>query len=1489
MEVIDIKEDAVETEVVDIASPVKTNQPVFPVLANRRNLATSFALAKDLKEVEQFYSTGITAPLDGELNSMISAGRNSVSSQKFEEALASEKPSNEAILEIVGQLQQVDSFKNYLEPGITAMIMGSDPANRDYAINKVAKVATAASIVQQKIQETVPNLFSLGMAADFADTIVSSVPFYTASVAKANQKFADRFQEIIYSNASLETLEAELKVALDEASDAGLFTEDNALFLMDMIDVVNYGSGSNTAKFQEFMSWVDIGLFAATAKPLKVVGGVKRVAGYGANTVSDFSNMLTLSRAKPNQVSELFENTVILDDPSNAAIKLGNTSISSVTPIAKRPTFLSSTVREGARVWEENSRALMQVRKILNYSGKALDEVAIETLKSDFKAASAIRAVESGNKRFIDSDIVIDDFENLIQQEFIGKTDGTPFVGDKGFKAAKKLTDKLGSAYEVRPYVNPNEYVIVKETNVPMDQRGLGTAKLPDSDLKTIELFPTSSTQDMRAGVLVDYLGTPQAQTTARNNALLKQAEAADSLFKTQIKQTLAKINKGLKSSELDEIYSIEQIVRDDPETKAALTASQFKQKFFDRLGKQPTADQVTAYLVQRDLLDAQAMIYADKRFKELVSRKAVVVEGSLAAPIEKANMRAEAKVFNMDNNTLVSPDEIDDSYTIYANLDPLDGTMKGGSLYFTKKNPEVRRVFHSDVLQYNAGGPRIPVFDKGQHFVKQERTVNTSDGLETSVSPLTIMAVRTEAEANKAIKQVNNIVDAITQRIGKSFKNRVDVIEAIKALPKNKLDEISEVVSENNEWLPRLSDVDTLISWAEEGKVNLIQKFSRAGDGERIVKTGEEFGVDESETYGDAFRANAFKSYARKDTILVGYGGAEIPLVPPREALERSLLQATGRATERAYITGAINGFLREAMDKKILDNARELRGLTLRQKIADAKIQTSSLDGKRLELERQKILSRINSKTYIAKQWENMTLSMSDFLYSKGFVRESRFIYKWDKDPLTALRGYVFDAKMGMFNPDQFWVQAMSVTDVVAIGGVNGIKGSSLYGPVRFALANGHEGVIRRMGGLIESATGLTEKQFTDMVTFLKESGRANVGDELSEFGDDASQASLLFTKLREKGRFFLKEGELVSRIAAHNTSFIEFYAKFGNDANPFSEVSKRWITSRQDTLTLGMTGASRTSIEQFPFAQFMSYTQRVNEALFSGTFNNGKKILSNAEKTRLASMHTLMYGAAGWTGFNFIADRLEHVYGKPIDEVSYNAIRKGLLDHALYLTTGIETDLGARLGAGEGMFALLVDMSEKNVLDFFLGPSGDLGQTILGSVVKLAGRIATGEISAVGDDALLFLREIKTVNTVYNSYIGLKYNEARSKSNNGYLFDVSDDEVYLRALGIPLEKEQDMYRHIAQTKIDKLFISTYAKQIQKFSNNMEAALRAGDFEEAERQSKFMSDALNLLDPIEREQALKLLFDNQGSMLDNLINQGIKNERFLLEGANE
>lgn len=1478
METVEVKKPAVKTENVTVSKPAVADS--IPSVKDRKVLSASQALAKSPDEIVKYYDVGVTAPIDADLNARFSSNKQVIAAEQFDAARAENKDATEALTQIYKGLSEVEYLKSYLDPGMATLITSADPANREYATKKLTKLAIAYDKIQKKVQSTSPGY--LGKAGDFVDSMLSGVPIYSTIVARANEKFADRFQELISMDVPLDVLEKELDVALTEAADAGLFTEENSFFLGDLIDTMAYGSGSNVANFNEALSWIDIGgalagapkLIKGATKTAGAVKDIKRVSGLGTSMVTDFGATLGLIKRNPDELVKLLDRAVIMDDVSRSAIKVANQTSSLVTPLTKRPTFLAPSNKEALRIWELESRSMMDLKKVQEYAGKALDEAAVEGLRVEFKTTAAAKAAETGSKRFIDSDIIVDDFENIIHQEFIGRTNGTAFVGPRGLKAAEKLAENLGSGYEVRPYTNANEWVVVKESNVPVDVRGFDFA-----------LFKATPTEELRAGPIVKYLGSSHAQMAELQDTILKQGEAAKEIYKQTQQRSLSLIKKSMPKKELNEIFAVEAKVRDDASIKQALSEPEFKDKFFQLHGKQPTKAQVTAYLVERDMMDTLAMINADRRFKELVGQKAVVVDGALAKPVNKADVKAGKKVWDEDKGELLDVADVNNEYQIYANLEPLDGSMRGGALYYTRRTPDVRRVFHSDVMQYNPGGSRMYERNVAQRFVKQARDVELSDGTSVSVSPLTVMAVRTEKEAVKATTQLNNIITAIQVKVGTKLKKSGEVADAIKALSKKDKDELSDVISANKEWNPNYYDVDTLLEWAKDNGVNLGKKFDHVGDGKRIVEDGEVWGVDESATYGDAFRANAFKSYSRKDSVLVGYGGQQLPTVDPKASLERSLMQATTKATERAYMTSASNGFLKSAMDNKVLTNVRDLRGLPLRQKVMQAEIDTSTVSGKRLELERQKIVERMNGQTYIAKQWDNATTSLSNFLYDRGFEKTSNFVNKFDKDPLTALRGYVFDAKLGFFNYDQFWVQGMAAFDVMAIGGMNGVKGTALYSPVRFALANGHDAVIRKFGGLISKVSGLSEQQFSDMVKFLRESGRSIVGVDLSEFGDDASQASMLFAKTREKGRFFFKEGELISRIAAHNTAFIEFYAKFGADADPFLEANKRWITRRQDILTRGMTAASKSSIENLPFAQFLSYSFRINEALFSGSFGIGKKILTNKEKARLAIAHTAMYGAAGWTGFNFVADRLEHLYGTPINENSYNLIRKGVIDYILSNVTGVETDLSSRLGPGEGIFTILMDMAEKNAFEFFLGPSGQLGTSAFSSIVGLAKDLATFNGTLAAEDMMLLLREVKTANVAYNAYIGFYYDEARTKSGS-VLYDTNNTEVLLKTLGIPLEKETDIFRYVNQTKIDKYFIESYTKSIQKLQNNFEAAYRVKDWEEAKKWSRRMGFALNKLDPLTRQKVSDKLRVDSLPMLDSLGIQAFLNETHLLEG---
>lgn len=1484
-----------------VASPITITQRA----KNRDKEFFSSLLDVPIETIEPPIESGATQQLDSTAMAIVDQNKNNIVTQTLDETQQSDQVVEaQKILESVAtELQSIDTVSRFVSPATIAMISSADPVSRTYAANKVKRLFMAQDIIQKRVKEAAPEGFWEWVTnGDFVDYVLSSPINLAAN--KRNKEYSDKFMSLLYSNVSDDDFEAGLDNMLKEMSDFGLFTEANRFYLADFLSILGTGSESDTAKAQQFLASIDtafglfdVGLITAAAKPQRLIGVAQAAAPYAktyagvvgrgavgvANgIVTDAARLAGYVKRDPQLVNRILNNVVTIDDPTNAPAILGNhITTSSATPTLLRGEYLSAESRTAIRLFEDTSQAFLEARQLLTQAGKSIDETLLNDKMNVLVSQRQQAHIATGNSRYIDVDFEIDDLENIYIKDVFGTRRGDYFNGPNGLRAAQKLADDIGG--EVRA-VEPNRYAVVKTNNVPQEIRNFS--------LEELTLWRETDVTDLGYGVLVKYIGSPLSQTNPRLNAILKQAESAREEWTFRMQADLKKLTKSMKNEEQKKVFSIYEELRDGrlAERHESLTRSQFEQEYFTKYGERPNDAQTALFLKHQEFLDVDVLLNSDILFKRQVADGVVVLNDEWRViATKKQDLPDNAMVWNDDLQTTVRKDDIADDKIVYRLYDPIEETLPNNVRFFTGDSATTRRLYHSDVMQRNSGGPRY--YQRGEigFFIKQDRSRKFADGSEVKVAPLTIMTTRTEAQARAAVEQINRIIDDITRRIDAStVATREEMNNLLRAYSNNR--GLNKLIAENNKWFPDVYDVDTLIKFSDDFGIDLRKRVDHVGDGEKLIDP-DVVGSAAGMTVGQAFRMNGFKSLSRRDKPLIGYGNTSLKVQPAKESIQRKLSEGIASNTDRAYMTAAVNGMLRAGVTNNLIENLPDLKNLTLRQKLERVKIQTSTVAGKKLELERQKILFRLSRSSVTQRAWDNATLKFSNFLYEKNWTKTADFMAKRSTDPITALRGYVFDAKLGMFAFDQLYVQSSQVINIMSIAeGTSGIVGSALYGPVRFSLINGSDNVIRRTGELVAPVSGLTADQFLEMVTMLRNSGRTRANVSFAEFGEDAASASMMFKDIREAGRGFFKEGELVARISGYNTAYLEFVKKFPNIA-PTSQKGMQWIMNRSDVLTQAMTGASRAPMEQLPFLQFTSYVFRVNEALFSGTFGGkGRKILSTKEKLKLATTHTALFGLSAWGISGIVADRIQHKYGIDMDENTYRFVRKGLIDGIVSLITPVDTSISSRLSSSDSMFMLMQDMSEKNLIEFFMGPSGELAMDMLSVVTGTAKHIGSGVVN--GDWKLLqkdiekLLRITKSGNTAYNSYKAFKYNEYLTKS--GALIDkrVSYSEAWALTLGIPVERIENAWKYNTQTKIDKAFLANDVKTIQTAYNSFAEAIRRGDGEEAESWGRVLGTLYSSLTPLERIEVDRQIRKKGTAITDELMLKALQKGSGFAEG---
>jgi hypothetical protein len=292
-------------------------------------------------------------------------------------------------------------------------------------------------------------------------------------------------------------------------------------------------------------------------------------------------------------------------------------------------------------------------------------------------------------------------------------------------------------------------------------------------------------------------------------------------------------------------------------------------------------------------------------------------------------------------------------------------------------------------------------------------------------------------------------------------------------------------------------------------------------------------------------------------------------------------------------------------------------------------------------------------------------------------------------------------------------------------------------------------------------------------------------------------------------------------------------------------------------------------------------------VNEAIFSGTFGGkGRKVLTDAERYRLAVTHTALFGASAWGAVGFAMDAYRHYMGTEMDPEVYRALRKGLVDTLLTELTGVESSLSSRLSNSDGIFMLMQDAAEKNLIEFLGGPSIEVGwqATTTGfSVLKnLAGAFSGAEVNnPTKDDLLRFARMFSSANQAYNAYTAFKYGEVLTR-DNAFLDRIDDPtESIFVAFGVPVERIEEAWKFNTFKGYDKFFDKQSAKSIQRALNSYAEAYRRGDFTEAENYAKIIAMKYSSMSVAEAARVNRLVFTPKGTPItDDLMAQALRSE---------
>lgn len=1398
----------------------------------------------------------------------------------IEESAVNNIPAEEAALRLTEEFNKVPFFQGLVDPAVTAFVLSSgNEASKRSVFKRLSKLEILYSVANQKLEVATDPWWR---DFDFASTLISSVtPIYSTISANKRSELNARLNGLLDAEISEEEFAKQAADILDEAGDIyDYFGGKNRVNLEVFLSSVSEGPFGNTAKLDKAFGLVDIALLG-TPSTLKAATAIGRAGVAGVTSAGvDIARLAGIVRRDPVLVKRILQTTAIKDDPTHSAAILANhTATSLATPNITRPRFQTAYSNTAVRDFEDADALFNVVRSIRG--PEMVDEAAFKTVQDEILKAKTA----NGHRQVIDRSVDIDEFENIVYSEVYGTRSGGEFASKANATVLANKVDGLVAKTE------NGGFVVIKEENVSLIDP-LKTGK-GDNTIDGLVLFKTTDTDELGEGFWAKW-GSPLAQTSDLNQALIVQNEATTAILSRQVESEIRPLVRTMKPSEIRNVNDMFEDLQNGVHSvrTQAWTVADFKSQYFQKFSKAPSDEEVAYYLKVQNFNDIDWRLKADIKFKDEVAKGTIVLRNLPdelnVRPASVDSVPDKDLIFDIDSNALIPKTSLQADSQVFSVASELAYKTPSGELvqYMTTRSPLTRRIQPEDVFSYNPGGPRRYWEQEAKFYLKQEREITLAGGRTAAETPITMMGVRTQEQALATKAQFDAIADAVDKSIGRVLSKNasVDDVNAwLKANPTNQ--NILTAIRNNSAFNVNISTIDDLVRFSEDTGVNLRKSIDWAGDGTPLTAGRNDYipGVDTGMTYGASFRSVGLTKGARKNSPLLGYGGTELRRVPASDSIRKSVLSSVAKKSEAAYVASAVNGLIKGAIENKALlqDAKSSLSGLTLRGKLARLKdlIDTSTVQGRKLALERDKIEFRVNQRSPLDSAWDSFRFGVAESLYKKDGSKfrnwASDKFNQWSTSPVTAMRGWVFDAYLGMFAWDQLYVQSMQMVNVIGVADTGSAVVSAASYPInRFLLSNGDPNVIKAVADQVAPIMGLTSDQYVEMIQLLRGSGRTILDVSIAELGENAS--SSLIGSIREKGRFFFKEGELVSIIGAHQTAYMELVKQFPN-IRPASQEGLRWIARRQNVLRQAMTFANRSPGQNLPFLQFLTYSWRMTEAMFAGSLGGGRTVLTAKEKLKLGTLHLAVFGTAAVPFAGYVADRIDQKYGIPIDNDTYNMLRWGMLDVALTEALGVETAFSSRVGIGEGITSTILNLMDGSIIEALAGPSGQFTGSTVSSTLNLIkdvrSGVGTGDYSVLKLDVSLLSRNIRSWGMAEQTYFAMMLGQYYNRTGTKVTGDVSTQEAVAIALGIPLKKFVEANSLTKTMFADKNYETKVVKRLNQLSVEAEKQTRLGDTETANSLRREIVTILNVHTGEQRERIFSGMAPEFFSQLDQTL----------------
>jgi hypothetical protein len=485
----------------------------------------------------------------------------------------------------------------------------------------------------------------------------------------------------------------------------------------------------------------------------------------------------------------------------------------------------------------------------------------------------------------------------------------------------------------------------------------------------------------------------------------------------------------------------------------------------------------------------------------------------------------------------------------------------------------------------------------------------------------------------------------------------------------------------------------------------------------------------------------------------------------------------------------------------------------------------------------------------------------TFAEWIDKKGELGEKIAAGALDKmsgNPVTAVRGMVFDLHLGFYDPGQLFLQAQTAFAAAQMNPVYGLQATATAWPLMTTFVNRSPAYLDYVATKTAWMHRMPIDDFKEMVHYMRTSGVLDVGGEviqLDQFSGKigGSSAGLTFRKVRYGGRYVFNKAEQYNRLVATQIGWKIAREKLPN-AKATDREFTRLVADHSSTLFFNMTTASRawwqTGVLSVP-TQFIAYQAKMLENLLPKTFG-GNPYVTTRQRFGLLAGQALLYGSAGVPFGDFVFDYIKTVYedttGKKMSPETYRVLTKGLWDSFFYHVMGMDTDFASRAGQGAGwgqFFKKLSNGGLSNFLEVLGGPSGQL----LSDAIKIPSKITDyfyAEQFGVPDSEKFDLivgdlaRNLSSLKRVQKAWWILETGRIYNPKTGRVLVEANKMEALAALLGIQLREETELWdgREFLQERAD--LVERLANIVAKARKDAFAAAERGDWEKAEEFSR-------------------------------------------------